>query len=111
MISSDGMRGYNDMIILHLILNEPSYGYNISRRIREISDNQYIIKETTLYSAFTRLEKSGYIHSFYGNETGGSRRTYYEITEDGRTYYKEKCGEWNTIKDVVNRFCEEMKGE
>ena len=35
MISSDGIRGYNDMIILRLILEEPSYGYEISKAIKE----------------------------------------------------------------------------
>lgn len=106
MISSDGIRGYNDMIILHLILHEASYGYEISREIKERTDGKYIIKETTLYSAFTRLEKNGYIESFYGTETNGKRRTYYRITEQGKAYYKEKCGEWELTKEVVEKFLE-----
>ena len=69
MISSDVIRGYNDTIILYLLLENPSYGYEISKKIRELSMEKYIIKETTLYSAFNRLEKNGYISSFYGNET------------------------------------------
>ena len=58
-ISSDVIRGYNDTIILYLLLDNPSYGYEISKKIKELSDDKYIIKETTLYSAFTRLEKNG----------------------------------------------------
>ena len=54
-ISSDVIRGYNDTIILYLLLDRPSYGYEISRMIRSLSDGKYIIKETTLYSAFTRV--------------------------------------------------------
>lgn len=104
MISSDSIRGYNDMIILYLILKEPSYGYEISKAIKERSDGKYIIKETTLYSAFTRLEKHGYIESFYGDETNGKRRTYYRITDSGRSYYAEKCSEWELIKEVVEKF-------
>lgn len=104
MITSDGIRGYNDMIILFLLLDEPSYGYEISRRIKELSDEKYIIKETTLYSAFTRLEKNGYIESFYGNETNGKRRTYYRITDSGRNYYREKCEEYRQIREVVEKF-------
>lgn len=107
MISSDGIRGYNDMIILCLILREPSYGYEIGKQIRERSQDKYIIKETTLYSAFTRLEKNGYIQSFYGDETNGKRRTYYRITEEGKGYYQEKCIEWMLTRDVVQRFVEE----
>ena len=107
MISSAGLRGYNDMIILNIIFNKPSYGYEISRTIKERTSDKYVIKETTLYSAFTRLEKNGYIDSFYGNETNGKRRTYYQITESGKTYYREKCKEWELIKEVVELFKEE----
>ena len=32
-ISSDVIRGYNDTIILYLLLDRPSYGYEISRMI------------------------------------------------------------------------------
>lgn len=104
MISSDIIRGYNDTIILYLLWEEPSYGYEISKKIRELSEEKYIIKETTLYSAFNRLEKNGYITSFYGNETNGKRRTYYRITEKGRDYYQEKCQEWYITKEVIEKF-------
>ncbi len=104
MISSDVIRGYNDTIILFLLWNEESYGYEISKKIRELSEEKYVIKETTLYSAFTRLEKNGYIESFFGNETNGKRRTYYRITESGREYYRTKCEEWQITKEVIEKF-------
>ena len=56
-ISSDIIRGYNDTMILYLLWDMPSYGYEISKRIKSLSEEKYVIKETTLYSAFTRLEK------------------------------------------------------
>ena len=109
MIRSDVIRGYNDTIILCLLLAGPSYGYEISRRIRTTSEEKYIIKETTLYSAFTRMEKNGFIESFYkeDEESGGKRRTYYRITDAGRAYYREKCEEWNLTQDVIGRFIRE----
>ena len=64
MISSDGIRGYNDMIILYLILGGPSYGYEISKAIKTKTEGKYLIKETTLYSAFTRLEKKRLCRKF-----------------------------------------------
>lgn len=104
MISSDVIRGYNDLIILNLLSEKDSYGYEISKNIRQISNEKYIIKETTLYSAFTRLEKNGYISSYYGTETNGKRRTYYHITDVGKKYYLEKCEEWGLVKEVVDKF-------
>ena len=103
-ISSDVIRGYNDTIILSILARGDSYGYEISRMIREISEEKYIIKETTLYSAFSRLEQNGCITSYPGSETGGKRRTYYRITDLGRSYYAEKCEEWSLTQDVISRF-------
>ena len=90
-ISSDVIRGYNDTMILYLLLDQPSYGYEISRQIKTLSHEKYIIKETTLYSAFTRMEKNGY------------------ITGKGRAYYQEKCEEWLLTQEVVEQFI--RKGE
>lgn len=104
MISSDIIRGYNDIIILFLLLDEPSYGYEISKSIRRLTNENYMMKETTLYSAFNRLEKNGYIESFPGNMTYGKKRTYYRITERGRTFYREKIKEWELTKQVIEQF-------
>ncbi len=103
-ISSDIIRGYNDTMILYLLLDHPSYGYEISRTIRQMTGEKYVIKETTLYSAFTRMEKNGFITSFQQNADNGKRRTYYRITDPGRAYYEEKCEEWALTKDVVEHF-------
>ena len=108
-ISSDVIRGYNDTMILSILLKEPSYGYEISKEIKNITEEKYIIKETTLYSAFTRMEKNGYIESFVASqdlEGNGKKRTYYRITEAGRDYYHGKCQEWELTKDVVEKFIE-----
>ncbi len=104
MISSDVIRGYTDIMILFLLLDQPSYGYEISKQIRSRSEEKYVMKETTLYSAFSRLEKNGCITSFYGSETNGKRRTYYQITPKGQEYYREKCEEWRMTMEVVGRF-------
>lgn len=103
-ISSDVIRGYNDTIILYLLLDKPSYGYEISKQIRDMSNGKYVIKETTLYSAFTRMGKNGFIESFYRNAENGKRRTYYQITDQGREYYRMKCEEWKLTKEVIESF-------
>ncbi|HHU22615.1 MAG TPA: helix-turn-helix transcriptional regulator [Clostridiales bacterium] len=104
MIGSDVIRGYTDIMILFLLLNEPTYGYEISKNIKHLSDGEYTLKETTLYSAFGRLERNGYIESFPGQVTSGKRRTYYRITESGRDYYRDKCREWVQTKKLIEKF-------
>lgn len=106
-ISSDVIRGYNDTMILYILSREPSYGYEISKTIRQMTGEKYVIKETTLYSAFTRMEKNGYVESYISEPDAngtGKKRTYYRITDTGRSYYKEKCEEWLLTKEVVEHF-------
>nr|WP_297173520.1 PadR family transcriptional regulator [uncultured Agathobaculum sp.] len=107
MLGSDVMRGYNDMLILCLLLEGDSYGYAISHEIERRSGGVYPIKETTLYSAFGRLEKLGFIAPYQGAETQGRPRTYYTITDEGRMACAAKCAEWRVIKAVVDRFAKE----
>ncbi|MCC5895675.1 MAG: PadR family transcriptional regulator [Alkalibacterium sp.] len=104
MISSDVIRGYNDSFLLSLLNEGDSYGYALSKDIKERTNGQYLIKETTMYSAFTRLKKNGYIDSYPGNVTQGKKRTYYRITPEGKRYLKEKQEEWLVTKQVVDQF-------
>jgi PadR family transcriptional regulator PadR len=106
-ISSDVIRGYNDTMILYFLIQEPSYAYEISKKIKQHSHDKYVIKQTTLYSAMTRMEKNGYVESYDGYAENGKRRTYYSVTDLGRQYYQEKCEEWILTKEVVEYFIEE----
>lgn len=100
------MRGYNDILVLSLLIKQDSYGYEIAKNIQELSEGTYLIKETTLYSTFNRLEKNGYLTSYSGTETLGRPRTYYKITPAGRSYFMEKCAEWHLTRKLINRFTE-----
>ena len=104
MISSDVLRGYNDTIVLSCLIEKDSYGYEISKTITQKSNGSYLMKETTLYSVFSRLEKNGYINAYEGEETLGSKRRYYAITESGVLYYLDKCLEWEETQKLITQF-------
>lgn len=62
---SDAIRGYIDLMVLYVLYEEPSYGYQISKDISELTEDQYNIKNTTLYSALERLVKKGDFRIFF----------------------------------------------
>ena len=103
-ISSDVIRGYIDVMILRILYEGDSYGYEISKKITDLSVNRYTMKETTLYSAFSRLIKLGYLYSYPGSYSGGRERTYYNLTSEGRKHYRWKCKEWALTKDLIANF-------
>lgn len=110
MVSSDIIRGHLDAVILKLILEKDSYGYEISKEISNRTKNRLTVKEATLYAVFQRLEKNEYIISYSGQITHGRKRKYYKITQLGRDYFEEKVSEWQTIKDIINTFLEVKDG-
>jgi len=110
-ISSDVMRGYIDLMILRVLWEGDSYGYAISKRISDLSENCYTMKETTLYSAFSRLEKLQYLRAYPGSYSGGRSRTYYSLTEAGQTYYRQKCTEWDLTQELISKFVLVNEGE
>lgn len=101
-ITSDILRGHTESIILSHLLEHDSYGYQINKDIKEKTDNKYELKEATLYSAFRRLEQSGYIRTYWGDETVGARRRYYAITEDGRRIYQSNKRDWEEAKKTID---------
>lgn len=106
MISADAIRGYVDLMVLSLLRAGPSYGYELAQRITAMSNEEYEIKQTTLYSAVKRLETGGLVSSFAGVSPTGKPRTYYRITEMGESHFDVKVEEWRITKSVVDRFIE-----
>ena len=103
-ITSDMIYGYTDGIILCCLSEGDSYGYEINSRILEKSGRSYELKEATLYTTFRRLEKQGYVTSYWGNESSGPRRRYYSITGVGREYLQKRLLEWEEIKKLLDRL-------
>lgn len=103
-IRSDILRGHVDSIILRILADEDSYGYEISKQISQRTGDRFQIKEATLYAVFQRLEKKQLIESYFGERSHGGKRKYYTITSLGRAYLSEMAREWREIKDIMNIF-------
>lgn len=101
-LASDLIRGSTETIILAQLVNRDSYGYQINKTIQEKTNQEYELKEATLYSAFRRLEAGDYIVSYWGDEGSGARRRYYSITTKGREYYRMRREEWQKSKDMID---------
>ncbi len=103
-ITADLIRGHTDAIILAALLQGDSYGYRINRSMYDMTDGRYELKEATLYTAFRRLEESGYIRSYWGDEATGARRRYYAITQDGRNAYHSMMREWQEASGLLEKL-------
>lgn len=103
-LTSDLLRGHTDTIILKFLEDGDKYGYEITKLVAELSDNEYELKEATMYSSLKRLEHDGHIISYWGDESQGGRRRYYRITTSGRAQYEANKRNWLYAKQILEKL-------
>lgn len=103
-LTSDLLRGHTDTIILKLLLDGDKYGYEITKLVSDLSGNDYELKEATMYSSLKRLENDGHITSYWGDESQGGRRKYYQITASGRELHKTNRKNWEYAKEILEKL-------
>ena len=101
-VSSDLIRGHINTIILRSLYDGDKYGYEIIAEIEQKSHGQYSLKQPSLYSALKRLEKDGYVTSYWGGSVGGGRRKYFSLTEAGKAISEQNQAEWEYSRTVID---------
>ena len=98
-------RGQLSTIILSSLVDGDKYGLEIIATIKEQSNGQLEIKQPTLYSTLTRIEKQGFITSYWRESDLGGKRHYYSITDLGKKQIEAQNGAFYTeflTKSVKN---------
>lgn len=107
-INKEVLKGHIDTLILSLLHKKDMYGYELAKFVKDKSDDQFELKEGTLYLSLKRLEQHKWIESYWSDEQGpGGRRKYYKITSLGQDQFKQKRLEWQFVKKVIDSFIEE----
>lgn len=104
MIGADAIRGHIDLIVLAILEGGRSYAYEISRTISDRSAGDYVVKQTTLYTAVKRLQSQGLLEATEDLSPSGKPRTYYELTAQGRAQLEAKRDEWRSTRALVDRL-------
>lgn len=106
-VNKEVLKGHIDTIILSLLHQRDMYGYELAKVVLEKSNDQFELKEGTLYLSLKRLEKNEWISSYWGDEQGpGGRRKYYKLTSLGVKGFEEKKAEWQFVKKLIDSFLE-----
>lgn len=95
-----------DSLLLCLLSNQPMYGYQIIKELKDRSRGYFHFKEGTLYPALHRLETSGFIEGRWQLLPSGQQRKYYHITEKGRLSLLEKRSQWHDFLLAMNLIIE-----
>lgn len=92
-------KGNLDTIILKLLSeNDKMYGYEITKKVKELSQNKIIIKEGALYPALHRLKSKGFLEVEM-LKVDNRVRKYYKLTQNGN---KESIAKTAELEEFVN---------
>lgn len=102
MIETQMLKGVIDGVILHIIKNNETYGYEIVEELKR--NGFYTMTEGTVYPILQRLSKKGYILAGYKKSEIGPRRKYYYITAKGSEYLSTFYESYQELNQAVYRI-------
>lgn len=106
MISKDLIAASSKPLILSFLSKGESYGYEIIKNIQELSNNNIVWKEGTLYPVLKKLTENGLIESEW-KTIEGRKRKYYKITKAGLKALEEERAQWEIVNTTLNSFWED----
>lgn len=95
------MKGSIDILLLSIIYQRDSYGYEIVKELNVKSNNLYSMSEGTLYPALKRLETKGLLECYWVDIDMGGRRKYYKITDEGKKELSARVSDWRKIDNLI----------
>ena len=99
--NSQLFKGSLSTIILKLLAeNDKMYGYEITKKVKELSNGNVELTEGALYPALHKLEADGMLDVKVEN-IGNRNRKYYSLTKQGKKETKFKLSE---ISDFITQM-------
>ncbi len=105
------VQGTLDMLILRTLALEPMHGYGIGVRLEQISQGVLQVNAGSLFPAFRRLERGGFIRSEWRATENNRRAKYYALTGGGRATLKRATKDWEVQTGAIARVLRASLGE
>jgi transcriptional regulator len=100
----DLLQGTLDLMVLHtLAAMGPMHGYGVARRIEQVSGNEVLLNQGTIYASLVRTEQHGWITSNWGTSDNNRKAKFYSITAAGRRQLARDAHYWQRLTTVMDR--------
>lgn len=100
----DLLQGTLDLMVLQTLETMgPLHGYGIARRIEQLSQDQVLLNQGTIYASLVRLQQRGWISADWGVSDNNRKAKYYAITKAGKRQVKQERSNWERLAAVIGR--------
>lgn len=97
----DLLQGTLDLLILKAVSLGPLHGYGVLLRIQQLSGEELVIQQGSLYPALYRLEHQGVITSEWGESENNRKAKFYKLTRAGRERLAGETERWNRMVGTI----------
>src|ERR1017187_6242186 len=107
----DLLQGTLDVMVLQTLHAIGTiHGYGIDRLIEQISGNQVLLNQGTIYASLVRLQQRGWIAAEWGASDNNRKAKFYSITRNGRKQLAADAAHWQRLADVMGRMLAMVPG-
>lgn len=107
----DLLQGTLDLMVLQtLAAMGPQHGYGIARRIEQVSGEEILLNQGTIYASLVRLQERGWISAEWGTSDNNRKAKFYSITKKGRKQLAEDAVYWQRLSSVMGRVLAMQEG-
>src|SRR6202041_952227 len=100
----DLLQGTLDLMVLQtLVAMGEMHGYGIARRIEQVSGDEVLLNQGTIYASLVRLQQRGWISAEWGTSENNRKAKFYSITKRGRKQMAEDAAYWARLSEVMGR--------
>lgn len=104
MLSKELVAASTKPLVLAILAEGESYGYELIRRVRELSDDRIRWSEGMLYPFLHWMEAEGLIESSWRESDTGRRRRYYRISRKGGKQLELEREQWLGVHETLKRL-------
>ena len=100
----DLLQGTLDLMVLQtLAAMGAMHGYGIARRIEQVSADEVLLNQGTIYASLVRLQQKGWIGASWGTSENNRKAKYYAITKAGEKQLAVDARYWERLSGVMGR--------
>ncbi|HVW78343.1 MAG TPA: PadR family transcriptional regulator [Alloacidobacterium sp.] len=100
----DLLQGTLDLMVLQTLAAMGSmHGYGIARRIEQVSGEEVLLNQGTIYASLVRLQQRGWIQGKWGTSENNRKAKFYSITAAGRKQLAADAAYWERLAGVMGR--------
>jgi len=100
-LAKDLMAAAATPLVLALLRRGDSYGYEIIRQVRDLSDGELEWKEGMLYPLLHRLDERGMIEAYERVSDSGRPRRYYRLLPEGERQLDEQQAGFAAVTSIL----------